>query len=438
MTIAPRLGAALAVFLFLSAPYSSRPRATDCNFQSNQSPTAIPEGLGVNIHFTDPKPGELKMLSEAGVRWVRMDFKWDLTEQKKGEYDFGAYDRLMFELSRFGLRALFILDYGNPLYEGGAPPRTDTSRRAFAGWAVAAAKRFAGRGVIWEVYNEPNNDMFWSPKPNVNEYAALALAVGRAFREHVPKEKIIGPAVGEMDFAFLEGCFKAGLLEYWSAVSVHPYLRTDPELVASDYCRLKELIKKYAPRNIQSRSGNPESATANKEIPIISSEWGYSSAWPGMNEAKQGELLARQWLVNQANGVSVSIWYDWQDDGSDRNDPEHHFGMVVNDYHKARDPVYDPKPAYQAAKTLTSFFGGYRFQRRLNIGDPNDFVLVFENGDSQRFAAWTRSGEKHEIQIPVKAGRYAVVGHTGEKVGVIVVERQGIHVTVSSAPTYIR
>jgi len=54
----------------------------------------VPEGLGVNIHFTDPKPGEMDMLSQGGFRWVRMDFAWDATERERGRYDFSAYDRL--------------------------------------------------------------------------------------------------------------------------------------------------------------------------------------------------------------------------------------------------------------------------------------------------------------------------------------------------------
>src|SRR6185436_14064587 len=103
-----------------------------------------------------------------------------------GRYDFAAYDRLMAGLELHKLRALFILDYGNPLYDNGAPPRTDVSRQAFVRWSVAAAKHFAGRGVIWEIYNEPNHSMFWPPRPNAQEYVALALAVGRAFRDAVP------------------------------------------------------------------------------------------------------------------------------------------------------------------------------------------------------------------------------------------------------------
>jgi len=45
-----------------------------------------------------------------------MDFGWEATEKKKGEYDFSAYDRLVAALDKFKIRAVFILDYGNPLY----------------------------------------------------------------------------------------------------------------------------------------------------------------------------------------------------------------------------------------------------------------------------------------------------------------------------------
>ncbi len=36
----------------------------------------VPDGLGVNIHFTDAQPGELDMLAQGGFRWIRMDFGW--------------------------------------------------------------------------------------------------------------------------------------------------------------------------------------------------------------------------------------------------------------------------------------------------------------------------------------------------------------------------
>src|ERR1044071_6071090 len=77
----------------------------------------ISQSFGVNIDFTDARPGELQMLSQGGFRWVRMDLKWDATEIERDNYDFSAYDRLMSSLEQENVRALFILDYGNPLYD---------------------------------------------------------------------------------------------------------------------------------------------------------------------------------------------------------------------------------------------------------------------------------------------------------------------------------
>jgi hypothetical protein len=208
----------LVLVLILTLPCLGCIRDKSCTFvsQSTASGPDIPEGFGVNIDFTDPPPGEIKMLSEGGFRWVRMDLKWDLTETENGRYDFSPYDRLLAALQPYNIHPLFILDYGNPLYDNGAPPRNEATRKAFARWAVAAAKHFSGRGALWEVYNEPNHSMFWPPQPKVEEYIELGKAVGRAFREQVPGEKLIGPATSEIDFDFLESCFKAGLLEYWS------------------------------------------------------------------------------------------------------------------------------------------------------------------------------------------------------------------------------
>src|SRR5262245_21325682 len=147
----------VGLVLLLTAPVA----AADEPCSHPLGSTIVPCGFGVNIDFTEPRAGEMEMLSSGGFRWVRMDLKWDATEIEKGRYDFQAYDRLMTALESSNVRALFILDYGNPLYDDGAPPRTNESRQAFARWAVAAAQHFRGRGVLWEIYNEPNHEQFW-------------------------------------------------------------------------------------------------------------------------------------------------------------------------------------------------------------------------------------------------------------------------------------
>jgi hypothetical protein len=430
----PGFTAALFLLICVALPYAGCARDR-CSFTApaTVSGPVVPEGFGVNIHFTDPRPGEIKLLAEAGFRWVRMDFIWADTEKEPGRYDFSAYDRLLTALEPYKIHALFILDYRNSLYDHGAPPRSEATRQAFARWGAAAAKHFAGRGIFWEIYNEPNQPAFWPPQPNAQEYAALALAVGRAFREAAPREKLIGPATLGIDFSFAESCFKAGLLEYWSAVSVHPYRQSEPETAAAGYCRLREMIKTYA------AVATPGSgAIGGQEVAIISSEWGYSSAWRGSNEEEQGKLLARSWLTNLASGVSLSIWYDWRDDGADPNEAEHHFGVVANSYHPEREPVFDLKPSYFAAQTLATVLRGYRFEKRIESGAADDYVLAFRNGGDWRFAAWTTEERAHTLVVPVAQGSYALTGHNGKQTSVVNAERNGLTIAISTAPVYIQ
>lgn len=390
---------------------------------------AIPDCLGVNIHLTDPKPGEMAMLAGGGFKWVRMDMlwneSWSSVEKVKGVYDFSAYDRLMASLEPHQIRPLIIFAYRNRLYDNGLSPYTDEGRAAFAAYAVAAAKHFAGRGIVWETWNEPNGRTFWHPTPKAEDYAKLAITVGKAFRQEVPNEMLVGPALEKFDWPFMETCFKAGVLEYWSAVSVHPYRDGPPETAAEDYRKLRQMIARYAP--------------AGKDIPILSSEWGYASIAAGLGVPTpeiQGKYLARQWLTNIANEIPISIWYDWHDDGTNPKDIEHHFGTVANAYHQDAQPVYDPKPAYLAAKALTTIFSGYQFSKRLLMDSPDDYVLVFTKAGDTRLAVWT-TGPAHELTLPLSAGTFTVTSATGENLPNLTCVAAGLNVQVNDTPQYL-
>lgn len=423
-----KLRTALAVVsLFLSLAVSADHKSNECAgcWIAPVGAATVEQSLGVNIHFTDPRPGEVEMIANAGFHWVRMDFKWDLTERARDKYDFSDYDRLLKELDAFKIRALFILDYGNPLYTEAKSVRTPVAREAFVKWAVAAAKHFAGRGVVWEIFNEPNVAMFWPPQPNVDEYKPLAADVGRAFRTALPDEQLIGPATSTIDFRFLDSCFKSKLLDDWSSVSVHPYRQTSPETAASEYTRLREMIRTY-------RAGPNQSQPS-----VISSEWGYSSAWPRMNEETQAVMLSRTFLTNVANGIPISIWYDWRDDGNDPNDPEDHFGLVRNSYRSGQTPVYDPKPAYFAAKTFVNVLGGYHFQERLNIGSADDYVLVFSRNGERRFVTWTTAPLTRRVLMKNLTGEYSVLSVTGQSLAGITPISGALTLDLTSTPKYL-
>ncbi|MFO1463717.1 MAG: cellulase family glycosylhydrolase [bacterium] len=381
-------------------------------------PPIVPEGFGVAIHFTQPQPGELEKLAASGVRWVRMDMVWEDTEREKDRYNFSAYDSFVKALEEHRLKALFILDYWNPHYDQGLSPYSEAGRQAFARWAAAAASRYAGKGFLWEVWNEPNGGIFWKPKPKASDYAQLALAVGKAFRAAgLEKEALIGPASYQVPYQFLKTCFEAGLLEYWSAVSIHPYRWwLNPETAARSFERTRNLIARYAP--------------PGKIIPVLSGEWGYSTVDLGMNEAKQAQFLPRMWLSNLSQGVPVSIWYDWKDDGENPKEREHHFGIVHRDFRKE-------KPAYLAAKALNDSLRDYRLLGREPVGGSQDYALRFEKEGVEAWAVWTSAGRKTLAWLPVRSGSYRVIGPLGEKLGTIQATPKGLGIVLENGPKYL-
>jgi hypothetical protein len=332
----------------------------------------IPAGVGVNIHFVTGQARDLDLIAAAGFKFVRMDFAWAGIERKKGDYDWANYEQLLSNLEKRGLRALYILDYSNPLYEAdNASPQRPESVEAFASWAGAAAKHFRGRHVIWEVWNEPNIS-FWRPKPDVQQYATLCLAACKAIRQCDPNATIIGPASSEFPWNFLETVFKSGALEYLDAVSVHPYrdYRRGPETAAADYQKLRELITRYVP------------AARKKTLPILSGEWGYATHQKGVPLQTQADFAVRQLISILLDGVPISFCYYCKNDGPDSNNGEHNFGTVFQDL--------SPKPSYLAIRKLTSELRGFKISRRLPLASEKDYVLVCSNSKGEeKLAAWT-------------------------------------------------
>lgn len=362
--------------------------------QAGTLPTLVmPEGVGINIHFTRGHEKELDMIAAAGIRVVRTDLKWDETENYKGVYDWSAYDELAANLAKRGMRPLFILDYSNALYEKSTPkifqslwsyhevmsPRSPSSIAAFARWAAAAERHFSKYNVIWEIWNEPNIK-FWKPKPNVEEYARLAMATCNAIRAVNTNATVIAPAASSFPWDFLEGLFKAGVLSCLDGVSVHPYrLFKLPETVTEDYARLRKLIEQYTPANIK------------KTIPILSGEWGYPTVIRGIPLEDQADLAVRMQLINLLNGVPLSIWYDWKNDGQEPGNYEHNFGIVGSDL--------TLKPAYDAIKTLTAQLTGYRLVQRVDIGHRDNYALLFANAKGHsKLVVWT-AGRANNVRI---------------------------------------
>ncbi|MBI5385203.1 MAG: cellulase family glycosylhydrolase [Verrucomicrobia bacterium] len=403
---------------------------------SDIPPLVLPEGVGVNIHFTRGHEQDLDLIAAGGFKFIRMDFGWGGIERRKGEYNWAAYDELTANLEQRKLRPIYILDYSNGLYEDTvisrnpisgreqrdtASPQKPESVAAFARWAAAAAQHFRGHSIIWEIWNEPNIS-FWKPKPDVKQYIALVQATTKAMRAANPDVTIVAPASSGFPWSFLEELLAApGVLDGLDAVSVHPYrsYSKGPETAGEDYARLRGLIERYAP-------------PAKKFMPILSGEWGYATHTKGgVSLETQAAFIARQQLANLHYGVPVSIWYDWKNDGLNPDYNEDNFGTVSNNLAL--------KPSYVAVRTLTRELAGYRIARRLQTPNAAEWLLVlFNNAGDQKLAAWTTGQPstfslRYDLPSP---GDVSAVDGQG-KATPLKLEQGRLRLDLTAAPQYI-
>ena len=187
-------------------------------------------GLGVNIHFYQGNETDLSMIEASGMGVIRMDISWDHAEKTPGVYDFSQYDQLVRDMEALGIRILFIIDYGNTLYDEGIAPHTDAGRLASANFCAALAERYAAKHIIWELWNEPNLDQFWKPEPDVDAYMAWCHTVVPAIRQADPDACIIAPAVSRVDRTFLRAVLNGACWTWWMAsVSTVPFPDQGPK-----------------------------------------------------------------------------------------------------------------------------------------------------------------------------------------------------------------
>ena len=339
--------------------------------------SVVPHCLGVDIDLTESEQERVHQIADAGFRLVRTDCAWQSVETEKGKYDFGTHDRLLDTLDKRNVKAVLTLCGGNALYD---KADGDELRRAFIAFARAAAARYKGRGVLWEIGDEADFNT------SVEDYVKFAQEIYPALKKGDPECTVLTSVPGGRDDTFIENALKLGLLECADALSLHTHGASKPEDAARFHTQVKHMLDQYTP--------------SGQQVPLVSGEWSYSSAGE-MSLETQAQYLARSFLLNLMNGLRLSIWHDFRDD-----DSEHHFGAVDRDF--------APKPAYAAAQTLAAELKGFSFAVRIHAESEHDYLLLFANGDDYRLAAWT-TGKPHKVALALDVEEADVVSLTGRR-----------------------
>jgi polysaccharide biosynthesis protein PslG len=325
---------------------------------------------------------------------------WERVE-RRGEYRFLAYDALMNALEARGMGALLILDYGHPDH-GGKVPRTAEDIAAFGRFVEAAATRYKGRNVRYEIWNEPDIVQFWPPKPDAQEYAALLGEGVSAIHRADPAAKVVSGGVSRLDLKFLRKAIEPGVASELTAIGVHPYPKGSPEKIGSEL----EKVRAWARQSFGER------------LEVWDTEWGYSStnSTEGVTgnghddegRLRQARLAVREMLTVWRVGFPLGVWYDLQDDGADAGNPEQNYGLLeVNG---------SPKPAMQAVRTVITAVSGRRYAGMIQGAPSGLHAMRFDGQADVLFIVWNDKAGKRQTIRYTKDNLVSVTGLMGNTV----------------------
>jgi hypothetical protein len=178
------------------------------------------------------------LMRETGVSTVRIMVPWAFVQPAPDQWDWGVVDTMVDSAQAHGINVLAALN-STPLWA--APPsllpysaRPD-SVQAYGDFAAAAASRYRGRISAYEVWNEANSVLFWTPAPDPAQYTELLKAAYPRIKAADPSATVVGAGLisvfsfGSLTLSpadFVKGMYAAGAKGNFDALAYHPYLYT--------------------------------------------------------------------------------------------------------------------------------------------------------------------------------------------------------------------
>jgi hypothetical protein len=189
---------------------------------------------GIAYETAAPLRNDLDAIAAAGMTWVRADFLWySIQSSGPNSWNWGPTDAFVKAANAHHLHVLGMLGY-SPGWARSGNVTTDPPSNPddFANFARAAAHRYAPMGLHdWEIWNEPNLAMFWSPKADPVAYAKLLRraypAIKSADRNAVVVTGGLAPSSDNgkdlSPMSFTAAIYYNGAKGNFNALGTHPY-----------------------------------------------------------------------------------------------------------------------------------------------------------------------------------------------------------------------
>jgi polysaccharide biosynthesis protein PslG len=302
--------------------------------------------VGVGVHVgqnKNPLDATAAALDQGRFTSFRDEVFWHRLERKKGVLEFPEslrdLDQLVTLTVQRGGRPLLILDYGNPLYDGGGQLSSPEAIAAWSRYVRFVVKHFKGRVDQFEVWNEWNIGgggtaaqraaRYGSPE----DYAKVLKAAYSAVKSENATASVIGGAFAGYDYKWIEAFARYGGFSSLDGFSAHPYVFAEgrkgtPDSAIRHLDDLKVLIDRLAP---------------GRNVPVYVTEagWPVHEGTNGITEQQAATYLQQFMLLAKSRPWIAGVWwYDLFDDGDAAANAEHRFGLI--------DRAGLKRPAFQA------------------------------------------------------------------------------------------
>ena len=251
---------------------------------------------------------DLDRMQRAGMSYVRFDVSWANSEPSPGSYRYlDKIASVVKEIRSRGMTLTMTLIETPGWANGGrgrnAPPTHPSDYGHFAG---VLAHRLAGiTGMVYEIWNEPNDVHWWTTGVNAAQYTTMLKSAYKNIKANDADATVLVGAILNNDIGFLRKIYANGGGGSFNGLAIHPYpLSHSPGDTWSTWFSFKLSVPRFT----------NEMKRHNQNKPIWITEFG----WPinkvsEANRAKyiaQAVAIARGWT--NVRGVAVYTMHQSQ------------------------------------------------------------------------------------------------------------------------------
>jgi Glycosyl hydrolases family 39 len=251
-----------------------------------------------------------------GANVSRNTLLWNIVEPSNDQWSFARADALLAQMRARNIAPLWILGRPPSWANGSGSwnvPSTNfgTFVSEYAEYAATVAAHWAGQGMMYEVWNEPNEVYFWNPV-NVNQYAQLFTAARDAIMAADPTAKVglggitgLGASCCHQGIDFISDLVDLGVR--FDYAGVHPYdsgLNDSPDTHKPFEQNFDDAL---AVENMLNAKGRPN-------VKLWLTEWGWYGCSPDDSTKATWIRRAHDRIKNEwGSFVEVSTYFMDQD-----------------------------------------------------------------------------------------------------------------------------